>query len=576
MSDIKRISSKLTLDQVISEYKRSQIFLIKIPNSERLELDSLNKLDSEILKVCAFIEQLSSTGSNNKTLVVMGPMHLLPYMYRSINKKYFFKGLIALRLKKVESSNKTLPNEHIGALIMSTLKHGALNEVKKPYKHCKSCKDTVKDYGGKKYLLMASGTRISDVWTDILTDTGEEVRHTIAERLFRLTAYKNAKLTVVTLTIPFADSWKINPVKNTAETTMPNNPKPMLQMQKILNNKILNMDVLDGLRRIPDNAVDLALVDPPYNLQIRYGNCSDNMSSSKYVEWCKKWISEVSRTLRPGGILTLVNIPRWSLELLPYMQQKLIFHCWIVWDAFSYPYSPIIPAHYPILCFSKGATLGRVKEYVKEDSENYNLMNPLNYGYCIRNKCVKARTSKMNQDRRILSDLWTDIHRIRHNSFRYNHPTLMPQKLARRLILTFSEREDTVLDCFNGIGTTSLVSYSLGRKYIGIEKNQTYFETSIQRHQVLENGGNPFARGDGGSTRSSKKYRAVKPQAYVEKTLLLNEVKNVAARLGHAPSHDELKIYGKYPIKYYYNNFIDWAEITAITRRTGLMLGGQR
>ena len=348
-------------------------------------------------------------------------------------------------------------------------------------------------------------------------------------------------------------------------------PKPMPQAKKILDSKLFNMDVFDGLRKVPDSVVDLALVDPPYNLRINYGNYSDDMGSTEYVEWCKRWIGEISRALRPGGTLALVGMPRWSLELFPYMQQRLSFHCWIVWDSFSYPHSPVIPAHYPILCFSKGKIRpGLTREHARESSEDRDLMNPLNYGYCIRSKCVNARTSKMNQDRKVLSDLWTDIHRIRHNSFRYNHPTLMPQRLARRLILTFSKKEDMVLDCFNGIGTTSLVSRSLGRRYIGIEKNPIYFETSVQRHRTLEDGGDPFARGSGRSTRSNKGYRAVKPQVHVEKTLLLNEVKTVAVRLGRIPSENELETHGRYPLIYYHDNFTDWAEVTAVARRAGL------
>jgi len=176
----------------------------------------------------------------------------------------------------------------------------------------------------------------------------------------------------------------------------------------------------------------------------------------------------------------------------------------------------------------------------------------------------------MKNDRKFLTDLWTDIHRIRHNSFRYNHPTLMPQKLAKRIILIFSQPNDLVLDCFNGVGTTTLVAQSLKRNYLGIEKNPSYYKTSLKRHQILSNGEDPFERSHGKSTTVEKGYRIIKPQSYVKKSKLQIEVKKIARKLGHVPSKTELKRHGKYPIEYYFENFRDWAEITVAARRTGI------
>ena len=184
--------------------------------------------------------------------------------------------------------------------------------------------------------------------------------------------------------------------------------------------------------------------------------------------------------------------------------------------------------------------------------------------------CLRRRTNKMKNDRKQLSDLWTEIHRIRHNSFRYNHPTLMPQKLAKRVILSFSKENDVVLDCFNGVGTTTLVAKELNRNYIGIEKSVSFFKTSLQRHKILERGGDPFARKSSKSTTLDKGYREIKPQIHVEKWLLQTEVKKLAKRLGHIPTKSELRTHGKYPIKYYFDNFRDWAEITVAARRSGL------
>jgi site-specific DNA-methyltransferase (adenine-specific) len=54
------------------------------------------------------------------------------------------------------------------------------------------------------------------------------------------------------------------------------------------------------------------------------------------------------------------------------------------------------------------------------------------------------------------------------------HPTQKPEKLLAKIILASSRPGDLVLDPFLGSGTTSVVAKKLGRKYVGIESDQTY------------------------------------------------------------------------------------------------------
>lgn len=63
-------------------------------------------------------------------------------------------------------------------------------------------------------------------------------------------------------------------------------------------NKVHNIDVLDGLGRMPDGSVNLVLTDPPYNIGKAAWDTIDN-----YVEWCGKWLKECERILKPNGIL---------------------------------------------------------------------------------------------------------------------------------------------------------------------------------------------------------------------------------------------------------------------------------
>lgn len=62
-----------------------------------------------------------------------------------------------------------------------------------------------------------------------------------------------------------------------------------------------------------------------------------------------------------------------------------------------------------------------------------------------------------------------------------NHPTQKPEALLERIILASSNKGDIVLDPFAGSFTTCSVASRLGRKTIGIELNQDYFEIGLRR-----------------------------------------------------------------------------------------------
>lgn len=56
------------------------------------------------------------------------------------------------------------------------------------------------------------------------------------------------------------------------------------------------------------------------------------------------------------------------------------------------------------------------------------------------------------------------------------HPAKMLPELARKLILTYSQAGDLVVDLMSGIGTTGVEALRLGRRYIGVEIERRYAE----------------------------------------------------------------------------------------------------
>ena len=81
-----------------------------------------------------------------------------------------------------------------------------------------------------------------------------------------------------------------------------------------------------------------------------------------------------------------------------------------------------------------------------------------------------------------LSDVWSDIPALPHNSKeKVNHPTQKPIALMERCINICTNENDTVLDFCMGSGSTGVACKNLNRNFIGIEKDEKYFEIAEDR-----------------------------------------------------------------------------------------------
>jgi DNA modification methylase len=66
------------------------------------------------------------------------------------------------------------------------------------------------------------------------------------------------------------------------------------------------------------------------------------------------------------------------------------------------------------------------------------------------------------------------------------HPTQKPVALMEYLIKTYTNEGETILDFTMGSGSTGVAARNTGRQFIGIEKDQKYFE--IARKRIIDNG----------------------------------------------------------------------------------------
>jgi site-specific DNA-methyltransferase (adenine-specific) len=131
----------------------------------------------------------------------------------------------------------------------------------------------------------------------------------------------------------------------------------MTPILETASGRLFEMDCLNFLATLDDNSVDLGFADPPFNLGKKYSsNIDDARNSHDYLQWCKLWLDEMIRTLRPRGSLFLWNLPKWNLQLGAYLAEKLTFRNWISVDIkYSLPIkNRLYPSHYSLLYFIKG------------------------------------------------------------------------------------------------------------------------------------------------------------------------------------------------------------------------------
>jgi len=510
------------------------------------------------------------------TLVIIGEVPDLVHAHAHLSFSMTYQLWIAIkrRTPRIFDDRTALAEQHFGALVHTkysgTLKH---TKTRIKYTYCPVCEKTTKDYGGKKHTYNSYGTLISDVWRDISANLDENL-DVVIDRFADLFGIDDYRELVV-----FDHRQASSPLSIAEKPSIYlSQPSFLSSFQPKLNeSKLLLGDALDVLQELPNNSVDFVFADPPYNLSKKYSNYSDDLSIAEYFNWCDEWISELARVLKPGRTCAILNIPLWDIRHFLHLEKELLFQNWIVWDALSFPVRLIMPAHYGILCFTKGPSrqlpgLVDDEDFILPNSSKAFLpLAPLADGYCVRPTCIKARRLMGTDDRKILSDLWSDIHRLKHNSRRVDHPCQLPPQLLYRLITIFTRPNEIVLDCFNGAGTTSLAAHQLNRQYIGIELSEKYHNIALSRHEEIKAGINPFRKAKRKLTEKNSPVERMPSRKYeIPKKTLQLEVRRVANELGKLPSRDEMIHYGKYPIRYYDEYFVSWGEVCAAARNDGM------
>lgn len=225
-------------------------------------------------------------------------------------------------------------------------------------------------------------------------------------------------------------------------------------------------DCMDVLPMIQNKVIDTVFADPPFNLGKEYGeNTNDELPDGEYISWCKGWVRECVRVLKPGGSLFLYNLPKWNVLIGAFLTElKMDFRHWIAVEISACLPIPgrLHPSHYSLLYYSKGKpkTFRRVRTPI------------LRCRHCGGEvKDYGGHRDAMNPNGVTLKDVWTDIPPVRHWKFKSQKrkANALSTKILDRVIEMSTEPGDVVLDPFGGSGTTFAVCEERGRRWIGIE-----------------------------------------------------------------------------------------------------------
>ncbi len=231
------------------------------------------------------------------------------------------------------------------------------------------------------------------------------------------------------------------------------------------------------LKGLPDNCVDLVFTSPPYNFGLGYSDASvedgDAVDWESYFDKLFAVLDECVRVLKFGGRL-VINVQPLFSDYIPshhiisghLMKRKMIWKGEILWEK----------NNYNCKYTAWGSWKSPSSPYLKYTWEFVEV-------FCKGDLRKTGRSEDADIDADSFKDWvvakWSIAPERRMRE--YGHPAMFPEELARRVLLLFSFRGDTILDPFCGVGTTCVAARRSGRRFVGMDVSDTYCMTATKR-----------------------------------------------------------------------------------------------
>lgn len=279
---------------------------------------------------------------------------------------------------------------------------------------------------------------------------------------------------------------------------------------------LYHADCVDVASALPDNSIDFSIYSPPFSSLYTYSNSIRDMGNSKsdeeFYRHYRYLMAEMFRVIKPGRLMSFhcMNLPMSKQHDgvigLKDFRGDLIRICQ---DAGFVYHSEVVIWKNPVTAMQRTKAIGLLHKQVKKDSAmsrqgipDYLVtmrkpgvnLEPIagkldkfagEEGHGLPTKTIEDPTDRDSIDiwQRYASPVWMDIDQSRtlqHRSARADEDErhICPTQLdvIERAMQLWSNPGDVVLSPFCGIGTEGYVALEMGRKYIGVELKESYYQ----------------------------------------------------------------------------------------------------
>lgn len=266
-------------------------------------------------------------------------------------------------------------------------------------------------------------------------------------------------------------------------------------------NEVHNLDCLVGLEKLDAGSVDLVFADPPFNIGYDYDVYDDKKDANEYLDWTKKWMTAVSRVLKPDGTFWLAIGDDFAAESKLIAQREAGFHCrsWVIW---YYTFG--------VHCTKKFARSHTHLFHFVKNPKKFTF-NDMTVRVPSARQLVYA-DKRADKDGRVPDDTWILRPQDLPEGFQQGdvwyfprvagtfkqragwHGCQMPEQLLARIIRVSSNdqnesgEQELVLDPFSGSGTTLAVAKKLSRNFVGFELSKEYAKKVQARLKEIKPG----------------------------------------------------------------------------------------
>jgi modification methylase len=258
----------------------------------------------------------------------------------------------------------------------------------------------------------------------------------------------------------------------TRKRSAPDSPAPDLPLDEIIQD-----DCIAAMARLPAASVDMVFADPPYNLQLGgdlfrpEGGLVDAVDDdwdkfetfAAYDAFTRAWLKEARRILKPNGTLWVIGSYHNIYRVGAALQDQ---GYWILNDIIWRKSNPM-----PNF---RGTRFTNAHETLIWASRSEDSRYTFNY------RAMKALNDELQMRSDWLLPICSGGERVKDGGTKA-HPTQKPESLLYRVLLACTNKGDVVLDPFFGTGTTGAVARRLGRRWIGIEREQRYVRVARER-----------------------------------------------------------------------------------------------